>query len=572
MIRVSVILALLLCLVLSAYGSSDNLQSLSPQMTMRQNRVRRSRRAFGSFRALNRRQRRRRRPRRLSCRSIAKSQFRTLSGYCNNLKRPAQGSADQPFLALTTPLRRPFNPKLSPNPRTVSNQVHNEEAQVPNSRSLSELVTFFGQLIDHTVTFIPVNTQEPAPIKIPMPDPVFNGTQYIPFFRTEKRNDLPLNELTSYIDAASVYGVSETQSEELRSGPNGLLPNGLLNLPGNFLPKNEEGQFEAGDERVNENGNLMTMHTIWAREHNRVAREIRRAFGRALNGEQIFQLARHTVAAEMQAVVYFEFLPALTGEGESSLEPFKKYDPKVRAEVTNEFSTVGFRVGHTLLNSQVTAIRPNGQTDAIPLRDSFFNVTEFENQGLDNLLRGMISTKASEIDCGITSEVRNFLIDEVGSEEQLDLPALNIQRGRDHGIPVCNTVRETFGLAPLKSFKDITKDGTSATNLEVAFGAGNVGDVDAWTCGVCEDAVSGSSLGPLFQAIVVDQFRRLRDGDRFYFENPGYFRPLQIKKVPTIRRLVPGRGNRVGQIMRLIIAQNSGLPLSAVPRNPFIIS
>ena len=398
-----------------------------------------------------------------------------------------------------------------------------------------------------------------------MPDPVFTETQYIPFFRTEKRNDLPLNELSSYVDAASVYGVGEEQSRDLRTGVDGL-----LDLPRNFLPKNDEGQFVAGDERVNENGNLIVMHTIWAREHNRVAREIKAAFGSSLNDEGIFQLARHVVAAEMQAVVYHEFLPALTGEG--SLAPFTRYNPNVRAGMTNEFSTVGFRVGHTLLNSQVTAIRANGRRDAIPLRDSFFSVSQFERQGLTNLLRGMISIKASEIDCGITGEVRNFLIDEAGSTEQLDLPALNLQRGRDHGVPICNRVRRRFGLAPLRSYADITSDRTSRTNLRQAYGPGNFGSVDAWTCGVCEDHVRGSSLGPLFQAIVLDQFRRLRDGDRFYFENPGYFKPDQIRRVATIRRLVPGRENRVGEIMRLIIAQNSGLRLADVPRNPFIVS
>ena len=561
MIRVTLVLAILLCLALSTYGSSANFKSLSPHMTMRQ--AGRRRRAFGSFGQLNRRQRRRRRLRR-RCQAIADDQFRTLSGFCNNVARPNQGSAEQPFLPVCRPLRRPFNAKLKPNPRTVSNLVHNEDAQVPNSRGLSELVTFFGQLIDHTVTFIPVNTAEPASIKIPMPDPVFTETQYIPFFRTEKRNDRPLNELTSYIDAASVYGVGEEQSRDLRTGVDGL-----LDLPGNFLPKNAEGQFVAGDERANENGNLITMHTIWAREHNRIARQIKTGFGNALNDEGIFQLARHTLIAEMQAVVYFEFLPALTGE--NSLPPFTGYKPNVRARMTNEFSTVGFRVGHTLLNSEVTAIRRNNVRDAIPLRDSFFSVEQFERQGLTNLLRGMINIKAAEIDCGITSEVRNFLIDEAESTEQLDLPALNIQRGRDHGIQVCNDIRKCLGLKPLRRFRDITSDATSRTNLRLAYGRGNVGNVDAWTCGVCEDHVKGSSLGPLFQEIVLDQFRRLRDGDRFYFENPGYFTQEQIEKVPTIRRLVPGPGNRVGRIMRLIIARNSGLRLEDIAQNPFFV-
>lgn len=555
MIRLVFVFAVLICLALSASGLPTEVKSLSPKMSMRQ--ATRNTRAFNSFRSLNRRRRRVRRLRR-QCRAIRNDQFRTQSGFCNNIRNPNQGAADEPFLLLTTPLRGLRNGLRGPNPRTVSNIVCEEPATIPNDRGMSELVTFFGQFLDHTVTFIPINEEQPLPIAVPARDPVFTESQIIPFFRTEKRRRAPLNELSSYVDAASVYGVGEDESRALRE-----LKGGRLNLPGNFLPKDDNGQFLAGDLRVNENGNLIAMHTIFAREHNTVAAEVAAAFP-AFDDEQIYQLSRHIVSAEMQAVVYHEFIPALTG---SKLAPYTGYKRNVKGVVSNEFSTAAFRVGHTLLNSTVNSISPTGELRKRLLRDSFFKPQAFLDDTLEGLFRGMMRGFASEVDNGITGEVRNFLIDEPKSPEQLDLPALNIQRGRDHGLPVCNRVREQFGLPAFTSFGQITSDRNVVRRLRAAYN--NVNQIDTWVCGICEDHAAGSSLGNLFNTIVRSEFTRLRDGDRFYFERRRYFTTEQRQKVATIRKLV-GRQNQLGSIMKNIITRNSDIPASEID-NPFFV-
>jgi len=524
MIRFVLLLAVFLCLALSTSGLPTVVQSLSPKMSMRQ-RSRRLR-AFNSFRAFNRRRRRRNRRLRRQCRTIRNSQFRTQSGSCNNLRRPNQGAADQTFLLLTRPLRPLANGLAGPNPRNISNTVCEEPATIPNDRGMSELVTFFGQFLDHTVTFIPTDENKPLPIKVPADDPVFTEAQIIPLFRTSKRNGAPINELSSYVDAASVYAVGEDESRELRE-----LSGGRLSLPDNFLPRNPKGQFLAGDERVNENINLIALHTIFAREHNTVAVEVAAAYP-GFNDEQIYQLARHITAAEMQAVVYHEFIPALTG---SKLPRYRGYRRNVRAVVSNE--------------------------------DTFFKPEVFLEDTIEGLFRGMMGGFASEVDNGITGEVRNFLVDEPKSEEQLDLPALNIQRGRDHGLPVCNQVRRRFGLAPFPSFEQMSSSSEVVARLRMAYD--NVNDVDTWICGISEDHARGSSLGVLFHRIVRREFTRLRDGDRFYFENPGYFTRDQIRKIATIRKLV-GRNNQLGNIMKMIIARNTEIPESEI-NNPFFV-
>ena len=49
---------------------------------------------------------------------------------------------------------------------------------------------------------------------------------------------------------------------------------------------------------------------------------------------------------------------------------------------------------------------------------------------------------------------------------------------------------------------------------------GRIEEVDLYIGGTIERPLEGSLLGPTFQCIVGDQFRRLRLGDRFWYEEP----------------------------------------------------
>jgi peroxidase len=67
-----------------------------------------------------------------------------------------------------------------------------------------------------------------------------------------------------------------------------------------------------GDSRVNEQPLLTVMHTIWLREHNRIAENLCRIFPRQTD-EFYFQHARRIVIAEMQHIIYNEYLPVIIG-------------------------------------------------------------------------------------------------------------------------------------------------------------------------------------------------------------------------------------------------------------------
>src|SRR5207244_10146861 len=104
------------------------------------------------------------------------------------------------------------------------------------------------------------------------------------------------------------------------------------------------------------------MHVLFVREHNRLANQIA-ASNPSLSDEEIYQRARRIVAAEMQAITYNEFLPALLGYG--ALSPYKGYKPWVNPGIANEFSTAAFRVGHSMLDDDIGFLDNQGN----PTRD-----------------------------------------------------------------------------------------------------------------------------------------------------------------------------------------------------------
>lgn len=542
-------------LLLAAFGLSAAVR-LSQPKSLNINTSLRQQTQFTSFINLNQRgpiPGRARPPIQTECLSFKYSQ---LSGFCNNRRNIKWGAIDTPFATISTPFVH--NISMLPSAREVSNVVCAEANQVPNRRGMSEMVTFFGQFLDHTITETSVIQGNAWNIPVPAGD-TFSVS--IPFLRTKTASAFgrkaPQNILSSYIDAASVYSSHLMQANKLRTMTGGLMKTGA----DNNLPPLKGKLFDAGDRRANENPNLTAFHTVFVREHNRVVAEVKKVFPTA-DDEELYQRARKVVIAELQAIVYYEYLPAMTGR---KLRTYK-YNENVEAAVSNEFSTVGFRVGHTLINSKVTSILPNGKKMMRMLRDSFFNPGAFIDDGMDSFFRGMMNTKAAEVDAGITSEVRSFLVASETQEKtrQLDLAALNIQRGRDHNIPSYNNLRTFYGLPKLRTIQQITKNVGLQIKLEKAYGD-DINKIDAWVGGISEDHVTGS-LGPLFARIWLREFTRLRDGDRFHFENDVF--DAKEKTIPTVNKLVVSK-TLIGKVLQHVLKANS--KIASVPANPFFV-
>lgn len=234
----------------------------------------------------------------------------------------------------------------------------------------------------------------------------------------------------------------------------------------------------------------------------------------------------------MQVISYNEFLPLLLGAG--ALPPYTGYDDQVNSGIANEFSTAAYRFGHSMLSEILLRLNHAGNsTGDIALKDAFFNPDLIKtNGGVASLLRGLAAQEAQEVDNKVVDGVRNFLFGPPGSGG-FDLASLNIQRGRDHGLARLNEARKAYGVKPHKKFSDITSSAAVQAALEAAYD--HVNDVELWVGVLAEDHVEGALVGMTGQAILVDQFIRLRDGDRFWYQNDPFFVPALTAEVESTK-------------------------------------
>lgn len=353
-----------------------------------------------------------------------------------------------------------------------------------------------------------------------------------------------INEITSFIDGSQVYGSEEERAEFLRAdNANGklksqningeeLLPYntaGLLNAGGD----EREDLFIAGDVRANEQIGLTAAHTLFVREHNSVAEDIASRIEagdkKVLNlldksgleeNEFIYESARKVVGAQIQQITYSEYLPLLIGK--NLIDDYSGYNPKVDPRISNEFANVSFRLGHSQLSTELQRVNPDGSSDgSVALSEGFFRPDLVVNDGADSVLVGLTAQEAQAVDNLVVDGVRNFLFP--AGTGGFDLAAVNIQRGRDVGLPSYNNARRGLGLKPVKAFLTTDRQLGITSDPEVAarFASiyDSVEDVDFWIGGISEDPVNGGLVGQLFNKVLTDQFTRLRDGDRFFYLN-----------------------------------------------------
>ncbi len=453
--------------------------------------------------------------------------LRHLDGTYNNPKHIEWGSAGTQFLRLTPVsyedgISETYEPRT--NYRELSNHIIKQNGEIKNSHGVNDLFTFFGQFIDHDIDLALEGHEEGPYVIAPKYDlPPFqgkklgierskpsDGTGYDEY--NPRQHD---NAITSYVDASNVYGSDESVMQSLRDTNKPWLLK--MHDNGNLLPLSEgmHPQFLAGDIRAGENSALTSVHTIWAKEHNRIATELHEK-NPDWSHDKIFHTAKITVEALMQHVVFHEWLPLLVGE--HAMPEYYGYDAHVDPGISHEFATAAFRLGHSLLSSNIKRIDEHGDsTGDLQLAQMFFNAAILKDAGsVDTLVRGLAAYKAQEIDHKLVEDVRSLLFPGADGIQVRDLSVLNNLRNLDHGLGTLNEVREALGYKAYKSFHDLTGDRGLAKALKKHYDS--VDDVELWIGGLLEQKVHGSQLGEVFHHIVVDQFTRLRDGDKFYYE------------------------------------------------------
>jgi len=411
------------------------------------------------------------------------------------------------------------SPNILPNPRLVSSTFHTDQ-DVP-SQKLTQLFTIFAQFVDHDISLsttysvpdccaTPSDTERCAPITVSN-DPFYPNGKCLNFVRSlifcEELgcNTDPMNVLTAYIDGSSIYGSDSGNAAVLKSSSEG----GLLSSGQGLLPI-INGAFKAGDSRALENPALGSMHTLFVREHNRVAKLIQNKFP-SWSDNKIFQHTRRIVVAEYSNIVFGEFLPQILGH--SSIFPpgttSTTYNPNIDPSVANEFSTAAFRFGHTLLNGRFDRRNPTTGTllDFYLLRFNFENDVLYkqnEDFGMSSIIRGLSAQAAQTFDQFITKEVTNFLFAKQSDNFFFgeDLVTRNIQRGRDHSIQPWLSYREWCGLPTHNDWNIVPSDVRREKWNTLKKLYSRVADIDLFTGGLAETPVPGGTVGQTFACII----------------------------------------------------------------------
>ncbi|XP_064487233.1 peroxidasin homolog [Ornithodoros turicata] len=543
--------------------------------------------------------------------------YRTYDGTCNNLQHPMYGASLTPFERLlpaqyengfNTPIgwttTKLVNGHTLPPARSVSSKIVSTEV-VEGDSEHSHMLMQWGQFLDHDMDFsMPAisherfidnvdcsvscdNSMPCFPIEVPDDDARVHGHRCIEFVRSSTacgsgRTSVfygrispreQTNQLTSFIDASNVYGSRAKQAIHLRNLTNNLgllrvgpsMPSGKYLLPFNDGQPNDckrdlEGTdvncFLSGDVRANEQLGLLAMHTLWFREHNRIA-ETLHIINPHWNGERLYQEARKIVGAEMQHITYEHWLPKILGpRGMAIMRPYKGYDTNVIPSIVNVFATAALRFGHFLINPVL--LRLDEEFKPIPeghitLRRAFFAPHRLLREGgIDPLMRGLFvaPAKLRKADQLLNSELTDHLFEPALLVAQ-DLAAFNIQRGRDHGLPSYNQWREFCNLTKAQTFEDLKLEITSATlreKLEQAYKTPD--NIDAWVGSISEEPVPGSKVGPTLLCLLSGQFARVRDGDRFWYENPGIFKPEQLEALrqASLSRVLCDNGDNITRV------------------------
>ncbi|XP_043195793.1 dual oxidase-like [Amphibalanus amphitrite] len=495
-------------------------------------------------------------------------------GWYNNMAHPNWGSTEQRLTRKTPPSYSDGVYMMAgedrPSPRKLSRILMRGKDGMPSTKNRTALLVFFGQVVSSEILMAsemgcPIEMHK---IRVEQCDEMYDadcsGEKYMPFYRagydskTGQSPNMPreqINSKTSWIDGSFIYSTSEAWLNTMRSFENGTFrtdENGMppknhervpiMNKPSPHLFKtlSPERMYLLGDERTNQNPALLSLGILFFRWHNKVALRAQEEHP-DWSDEEVFQRARRIVVATLQNIIMYEYLPAFLGD---TVEPYKGYRADVHPGISHVFQSAAFRFGHSMIppglyrrDNKCNYKRTISGDLALRLCSTWWDSNDvLETSTIEELLMGMSSQIAEREDAVLCSDVRDKLFGPMEFSRR-DLGALNIMRGRDNGLPDYNTVRKCFQLPIITNLTEANPELAAERpelfkQLMEAYGD-QVMNIDLYVGGMLE---SRDGPGELFRAIIKEQFQRLRDADRFWFENTenGIFTETEVAAIKRV--------------------------------------
>jgi len=500
--------------------------------------------------------------------------YRSFDGTCNNLKKPLLGSKNSPYSRF---LAQDYGPNFLPRGVTKYSKTNGYESALPSPRKISDtimregiqdeteskhnthMLMQWGQFVDHDI----ISTSRDAfdccdpeiknlprcfPISVPDTDQFFSqfSKTCLDFTRSDTHcaggESWPeqFNKQTAFLDGSVVYGCHEKRAIKLRGGSRRkggrLLGNSQLPhfLPSNFDVKmrtsssDKPTDFVAGDVRVETQASLTSIQNLFFNEHNRIADELFIALKEKVSDEKeldevVYQETRRILTAEIQHITYTEFLPNVLGKPGMSAHNLDHtictYDENTDPSIFNSFATAAFRFGHSLVQSIFRGVTQPWRLGKF-YSDSRFAFKD-KGHGYVNELEGLSEQPCMAVDLHVSEQLTQqlFCNNKTVPGSGHDLVSINIQRGRDHGIPSYNSARKHCGNTGIESLQSRPADIGEEEWASLVSVYDDVEQIDLYVGGLAEIPAQGGLVGPTFSCIIGTMFKHLMDGDRYYYRH-----------------------------------------------------
>ncbi|CAG9809434.1 unnamed protein product [Chironomus riparius] len=545
------------------------------------------------------------------------SKYRQISGRCNNLQNPYFGAANTRLIrfmkhryadGVSAPPKSVTGADL-PSARLISLEVFND-TDIPNDK-YSQAFMQFVQLVAHDISNVLkvrkqrgccrsdgqlVSNPDSSCFYIPVPenDEIHKGMKCLDFMRSTTDDDMKcgnnpkgpveqINSATASMDLSHVYGVNREQLSRQRLFRNGQLAMETrsnstwpLHEPNTrsvcFSRNSRETCYMSGDSRINMVPTLSILQILFVREHNRIALELLK-INPQWSDEILFQEARRINIAQFQNIAYYGWFYSIVGEENmkslgffyqpTGSEYANDYDETVNPSIYNEFSGGVFRLLHTTIDGHLRKVSESGSFEGIIRMSDFYHRPRIieENGNYDSLMRGLLSQPAEFYDNSYDPEIRSYLF-KFQREYGSDLKALDIQRGRDHGLASYNDLRSFCDLPRATKWEDLADhiELADIENLKKVYA--HVDDVELNVGSSLEKPFgSGITIGITYVCLLKIQVSAFRTADRYWFEtsNPTVrFTPNQLAEI------------RKSSFSRIVCDNTQSI--FSVPKNPFFVS
>ncbi|XP_051159768.1 peroxidase-like [Leptopilina boulardi] len=528
-------------------------------------------------------------------RECKKSKYRTADGSCNNKLHPTWGMTFTRYARLVPANYNDgyYSPRRSKSGKTlplarILSYVFSPDKKIVDKK-YSSLATQWTQILTHDIVLSDnrENTTDTNccsdngklvrnPAKYPLcypallpKDDVDFGWSGIECFNSfiRKHTDVDRgcgprdgvhNQLvitTHFLDLSGVYGSTDKEAASLREFNGGRLltetrKNKKWPPKENTCLQSAKVCYKTGDQRANLGVSLAFFSVILVREHNRIANELSQ-LNHHWDDEKLYQETRRIFIAVEQHISYYEWIPIFLGVKHSQFYRLiynttgyvNDYDPSINPSSINEGVASVLRSFHTLLSGELSLMNENRDPPyaSANINDNFNNPSLIEiNDNYNSLIRGLATQHQEAYDQYYNEEMTVYVNLGPGIVRS-DSRALDIHRGRDHGLGTYNQYRKYCGFPEAKNWEDFL-DFISIENVkDLKSTYESPDDVDLSVGASLERSELGSLIGPTFKCILTAELYRKRVGDRFFYENGKSGFPFTLEQLNEIRKATVSR-------------------------------